>query len=286
MILLMDNHYNKVLRELECQINNMEIELDNPIELAESGISITLTHLKELKDYILKSDFDSIEEEIYFFKKLKPNIVSKLIYYNAIYKIEMKKPYGNGNSVKKHFKTELSKLKRYFDNNLDFYKYYRTNSSYLDHKYFVRGNFDIKLSLDTYYFESDHTFSTSHDYKVAKIITNDLIQVYLEDQLFHLSKKSINKIKPLNSPQLQWTASKAALIELIYALQAQNTFDNGQSDIKCIAKHFENIFNIDLGDFYHTYLELRNRKMNRTKFLDLLKDSLINKMDEQDEKIR
>ncbi|SEM92029.1 RteC protein, partial [Chryseobacterium taichungense] len=31
--------------------------------------------------------------------------------------------------------------------------------------------------LDTFYFEADHRFSTSHDYKVAKIIANDLIQV-------------------------------------------------------------------------------------------------------------
>jgi|GEM_PF-1412343 len=42
----------------------------------------------------------------------------------------------------------------------------------------------IKLSLNTYYFEADYTFSTSHDYKVAKILANDLIQVYLENQLF------------------------------------------------------------------------------------------------------
>ena len=56
-------------------------------------------------------------------------------------------------------------------------------TTYLDYKYFVRGKHDIKLSLDTFYFEADHNFSTSHDYKVAKIIANDLIQVYLEDQL-------------------------------------------------------------------------------------------------------
>ena len=44
------------------------------------------------------------------------------------------------------------------------------------------------------------------------------------------------------------------------------------------------MFNIDLGDFYHSYLELKARKMNRTKFLDSLRDALIKRMDEQDEK--
>ena len=48
------------------------------------------------------------------------------------------------------------------NSNLEFYKYYRINSTYLDDKYFVRSKHDIKLNLDTYYFEADHCFSTSH----------------------------------------------------------------------------------------------------------------------------
>lgn len=35
------------------------------------------------------------------------------------------------------------RLKMFFDNNLDFYKYYRTNITYMDDKYFIRGNYDI-----------------------------------------------------------------------------------------------------------------------------------------------
>mgnify|MGYP000387910007 CR=1 FL=1 len=83
----------------------------------------------------------------------------------------------------------LQKLKAYFDNELDFYKYYRSGSSYLDHKYFLRGKFDIKLALDSYYFETDTSFSTSHDFKVAQILANDLIQLYLENQLIMIENK-------------------------------------------------------------------------------------------------
>ncbi|MFT3737557.1 MAG: RteC domain-containing protein [Breznakibacter sp.] len=55
-------------------------------------------------------------------------------------------------------------------------------------------------------------------------------------------------------------------------------------DIKVIAKTFENTFDIELGDFYHTFMELKNRKINKTKFLDSLRDTLIRRMDEQDER--
>lgn len=148
----------------------------------------------------------------------------------------------------------------------------------MDEKFFLREKHDIRLWLDTFYFEADHRFSTSHDYKVAKIIANDLIQVYLEDRLNNFNlKKSLDA-------SLNWTASKTALIELIYGLYSQGVFSNGNADIKVIAKTFEDTFNIDLGDFYHTYLELKSRKINRTKFLDSLRDTLIRKMDEQDER--
>lgn len=178
----MEKFYNETLHKLETEINELEIEADYSIQRIEAVIDVILKCLSEVKKYVLNRGFKSINEEIHFFKCQKPAIVSKLIYYNAIYKIETKKPYG-AKPIRKYLNDELKKLKRYFDNNLEFYKYYRTSNSFIDDKLFVRGRYDIKLSLDTFYFEADRNFSTSHDYKVAKIIANDRIQVYLEDQL-------------------------------------------------------------------------------------------------------
>lgn len=92
-----------------------------------------------------------------------------------------------------------------------------------------------------------------------------------------------NKNYPLHKQHLSWTISKTALTELIYALYSKSVFNNGNADIKQIAQSFEAFFNIDLGDFYHTYLELKNRKINRTKFIDSLREGLIQKMEEEDE---
>ncbi|MFP5436766.1 MAG: RteC domain-containing protein [Bacteroidia bacterium] len=271
----MDKFYNGTLCKLETAINELEIEADYSIHRIEAAIHLIVECLLEVKEYVLKNGFKNIEEEIQFFKHQKPVIVAKLIYYNTVCKIETKKPNGT-KATRKHLNEELRKLKRYFDNNLEFYKYYRTNNSFIDDKLFIRGKHDIKLSLDTIYFETDHRFSTSHDYKVAKIIANDLIQVYIEDQLNNNNQK-----KSSDKSSLNWTESKTALTELIYALHSQGTF--GNADIIAIAKTFESTFNISLGDFYHTFMELKARKINRTKFLDSLRDALIKKMDEEDE---
>src|SRR5690606_20400782 len=124
-----------------------------------------------------------------------PRFDSKLIYYNEIYKIEALKPFGGQKVLRKYFQNELQKLKRYFDDHLDFYKYYRTGSTYLDHKYFLRDKHDIKLNLSTHFFAMDRRYSTSHGYIVAKILANDLIEIYLEDQLYKLQNLKIKTIE-------------------------------------------------------------------------------------------
>jgi len=273
-----------IKESLDSQLQFIRLETGNNIKTAEMSIEILLSIIERIKKFIIKYKFKTETEEISFFKNLKPQFVSQLIYQNAVLNIETKKPYGGESVLRIYFQNELDKLKRFFDNNLEFYKYYRTSSTYLDYKYFMRGKHDIKLGLDTFYFETDHRFCTSHDYKVAKIIANDLIQVYIEDLLASLDTKeaSITSVTP--SLKLHWSENKTSLIELIYALYSQNVFDNGKADIKTIAAYFENVFNIELGDYYRTYLELRTRKTSRTKFIDILKVSLEKRMDEVEDK--
>lgn len=184
---------NTLLSDLNEQLNFIDIEIDDTINRCEKAIEIIIVSIQKLKILFLKEKFKNQEQEIDFFKNIKPKFTSKFIYYNIIYKIETKKPYGGERIVKKYLNNELQKLKTYFDNNLDFYKYYRTGNNYLDFKYFVRGKFDIKLTIDSFFFEVDHNFSTSHDFKVAKILAHDLVQVYLENKLIEITTKVLKK---------------------------------------------------------------------------------------------
>lgn len=205
-----------------------------------------------------------------------------MIYYNEIYNIVSNQPFGGQKALRKYYSGELAKLKLYFRENIEFYKYYRNGNTYLDNRYFVRGKYDLKLTLDSFYFQADNRFSTSHDFKVAKIMANDLIQNYLETEIAKLDNKA--PLFNLTERQVQkWTGTKIALIELIYALHAEGVFNNGASDLKETAKFFEEIFDVDLGQFHRTFFEMRARKADRTKFLNSLRDTLVRRMDEVDE---
>ena len=108
----------------------------------------------------------------------------------------------------------------------------------------------------------------------------DLIQ-FLQIEIGKVeSKNMMDSVAPeklLNS-NLNWTGSKTNLIELVYALQSSGSINSGTADIKEIALMLERVFNIDLGNYYQTFTEIRSRKSNPTKFIDNLKESLINRL--------
>lgn len=276
---------NKLLNDLDKKISSIEEQNRSLMIRSELSFEVCKTEIEQLKSYILKYKFKSDLEEIKFFKEIKPQFTSKLVYHLMLYNIETKKPNGGKEILKNYFNKELEKLKHYFDYNLDFYRYYRSRANYLDNKYFIRAKYDLQLTLDGHIFENDTRFSTTHDFKVAKILAHDRVQVYLEDELAILDRKenTISIPEPTRST-LTWSDTKTSLIELIYALHAQGAFNNGNVDLKEIAAHFESVFNVDLGEYYRTYLEIRSRKVNRTKFLSLLTERLIKRMDEADEK--
>lgn len=75
---------------------------------------------------------------------------------------------------------------------------------------------------------------------------------------------------------------KVDLVELIYSWEGINCFNNGNVSIKELAQYIEFVFNIDLGDYYNTFKDIRARKGSRTQFLDKLIKYLNERMDNQD----
>lgn len=282
----MNAKYNQLLNELIEQLNFINLEIDDTLVRCEKGIEIISKSVKKLKAQFIKDNFTTEAQEIEFFKNIKPKFTSKLIYYNIVYKIEARMPYGGERVVKKYLNSELEKIKNYFYNNHEFNKYHRTGSVYLENKYYVRGEIDIKLAIDSFFFEVDQSFATSHDFKLAKILAHDLVQVYLEDKLRSIDYKVNKENSQLNhNSKLTWTGSKVALIELIYALQTVGVFNNGAADIKNIVEHFEKNLNIDLGQYRRTFLEIKARKTDRPRFINVLKDTLEKRMNNSDETI-
>lgn len=281
----METFINKLSSNIDKQLLIIELEEINQIDKAQKSIACIRVALCKLKSFVLSYTFKTEKEEIQFFKKIKPDIFSKLIYFVSIFNIESRRPLGSFDVQINYIQYELEKLTFFFNSHLEFYQYYRMNSSYLDDKYFIRGKEDIHLYQDSLMFYVDPDFSTSHDYMVAQIIANDRLEVYFNKELELLSIKDTTyswsqQIGNINNNSLhQWTDSKTALIELIYALYSIGSINNGRCEIKELTAFFEQIFNVRLTDIYRTFLEIKGRSVP-TKYIDNLKAALIRKMEE------
>lgn len=90
----MINRTYTLLNNLNEQLHFIDLETDNLVHKSEKALEICIGSINKLKKLISKYNFKSQKEEILFFKEIKPQFNSKRIYYNSIYKIETKKPYG------------------------------------------------------------------------------------------------------------------------------------------------------------------------------------------------
>lgn len=276
------------LQNIILEIHNKEIKiLSQNKRLIDEAYEMTL-YLQDLlftvKKYVIEEGFKNDQEEIYFFHTIKPKILGKLIYYNKVYRIETGCPVNNGKIYHTYFASRLQELKKEYAEhicNSDFYRYYRSGRSDKDDVYFRLGNINYHDGLNSFVFEIDSQFSTFYDYKVARIIANELLYNYLLTKINPDENPDVILQNSESTKDIFWTNSKNALIELVYALYASGAISHGKVGIRKISLLFQILFRVPLGDLHHAFHRMKTRTGSRTAFLDQLKLSLEEYMDKE-----
>lgn len=138
--------------------------------------------LLEMQDIVLRNGFTDEQEEIEFFKNIKPKVNGKLLYYAKVFSIKTKWPNSRNNVQRKFLLQEQDKITAFQSNNLIFYQYDRCKTNNPDDRFFLRGKADIRLCIGRLHFLVDPNFSTSHDHTVSAIKAYDMLSVYLPDE--------------------------------------------------------------------------------------------------------
>lgn len=269
----MKTFFRKIAKLQEDLEKELELIPENTGDLISSGEMALLKideAIRSVKKLVKGTTFESIADEVYFFKDVKPFFISRYIFYSNQIRIESLKPSGSEKVLKKYYTGELHRLKLYYAENSELYNYYRRNATYLDHKYFTRKSFDLKMNLPTSLYDFDEDFTTSHDHKVSVLLGYEILEAYLLEAINGISNPLIAD-KKFN---ISWTSSKVSLIELMYALHLTQCLNGGNIDFSEMVRWAEKALNIDLGNFYKTIGEIKSRKYNTTKFLQLLTENL------------
>ncbi|MEC5144902.1 RteC domain-containing protein [Chitinophaga sp. 212800010-3] len=277
--------YVSLHSEMVNELDGLEIENLSGIEYARRGIEVVKLAIERLRQQVIKNGFADEESEISFFKEMKPQFMSRLIFFRKLYDLEVNRPIPADklNSVK-YFKREIRRIKKHVKKNADLHYYYKSGQTFLDKVYFIRKVNDLMYADGTYMIV-DSQFQTQHDSTIAEFIANELYCEYLYEQLalVDASQQQVRLVQREGNKGLRWTGSKTALTELIYALFSAGVINDGNAEVKDIAAELSQLFNIDIGNFYRTFQEIRLRKKDRFSFMNQLIDRLEDRMNYWDE---
>jgi hypothetical protein len=120
---------------------------------------------------------------------------------------------------------------------------------------------------------------------MAVMISNDILTNYLENRIEEL-EKNCSIIHPSVQQTINWTGTKIDLVEIIYALHHSKKINNGNADIKELAVFFGKIFNQEIEEnIYRWYIDIKSRKTGRSKFIQLLSETLENQIKKEENEI-
>jgi hypothetical protein len=263
-----------------------EIRLENLPIIEQSYRSIQLSRnlLSTFKRNILTNDFENVEKEIIFFKKIKQVPLVKLIYFSEIHSFEIQFPKADRAAQLKFVKKKIGKLNRFFLYNLDFGQYVKSGATHFDKAYYTREHLDIyHITTSKFYFQ-DPDFCTPRDMLLGKFKAYISLINYM-DQKKNSIKNRVNgnsvNIKP--TEKIPWPFTNTDWVELLYSLSSAGmTKQKGLSIIK-ISKILQEVFDFTPKEIYKTFQDIKNRKNSRTLFLDQLTASLLSEMDKSEE---
>ena len=125
----------KLQKEIRLKIDQIEAEDMNILKKSLDASHILGDAFDQLKEFIIAYKFKDEDEEILFFKEVKPKIFCHLIYYRKVYKIEMHRPVASVETQKEYLKKKLAVIQDFNDKILDYYRYYRSGATCLDAAY-------------------------------------------------------------------------------------------------------------------------------------------------------
>ncbi|MCS3801063.1 RteC domain-containing protein [Niastella sp. OAS944] len=268
-----------LLKQLEDDLLAISKDEYGEIVQARMSMEICLQYCVNLRS--TQPSFQSTEQEVNFFREVKPRFTARYIFYAELYHILLNNFTISPEVEESYYRRHLQRVKIFMERYAQFYQYYKSGLNYLDHSYFTRHSDNGQTALQEF-IDFDRGYSTGYDYLLAKIIAYEMLCQELNQRITRLKQSGSTDHQQQPRFVLTWTAPKVAMIELIYGLYASGVFNHSQVDLKRIAEAFSQFFNLPLNNIYKVWEEIRLRQKNRTAFLDNLRSSLLRKMDDDD----
>jgi hypothetical protein len=122
--------------------------------------------------------FGTNQEEIWFFKTMKPQFTGLIEFFTLLYRAALFAP-AEEMAITRYWERELKGVQDFFTNHASFYDYYKSTGTHLDSLYFLREAFKPDQYKFTKLYDIGSDMITSHDHLVASIIAREKFQEYI-----------------------------------------------------------------------------------------------------------
>lgn len=275
----------EIILDLETALSRLNEFSDNISDQMEYAIGHCKIALDRMREQVLSQDFPDRDSEILFFKKVKPSVYSKLLYYGAVFDLETNRIETDKDRQRLYLQKHQDLILAYMTRHQTMVQYYRCNHTYFDDKYFLRKDSEIPLELRNSHQLTDEAFFTWHDHTFSTIMAYEMMIDYIKKELEKLDRTG--EIKPTGvilRNQYHWNGSKIELVELVYALYFSRKINHGQVKIKELAESVGQLLSVEItNDIYRFFTEIQQRKIEQTRFLDYLRAILQSKIEDKNE---
>ena len=235
--------------------------------------------IAEMHGAVRNYDFVSLQEEIFFFKQVKPVLVKQYLLAEWFRDVHEKHTV-HAFSKESFIRRRIDKVDRFFRRNKYFYAYLQRGDSHLDDTYFTRlkaGGIG-KKGLFNYDFQT----TCSHGLLLAKMRAYEKIRCLCMQYLSDGMQLPHNRQLQDNAEILKWTGTRTDAAELLYALYFSGAVNYGDATVQKLAAVFDSVFQTQLStNIYRDFIDIKNRKKETTKFLNKLAVRLNEQIDDR-----
>jgi hypothetical protein len=188
----MEVNFLKLYKDLADEISLILRGEGPEIEKFESCFRCGIRYWENLKEKIKKNYFKNDEEEIHFFKYVKPKFTGLIEYYTQRYQAFLFLPDKDTASKLYFWNMELKKIDRFYDSQQAFIRYYQSGDKDLDELYFLRAESDCSNFQYARVYDLDSETATSHDWLVSRMVAFELYRSYIKEELEKVKRAQRN----------------------------------------------------------------------------------------------
>lgn len=161
------------------EIGQLEALSKNETARLEGCFSIALSYLNKIKESSAAYVFRYENDEVHFFKNIKPLFMAATEYYTLLYQAVLFKPNNNDQLVA-YWLQQLNRVDRFNNRHREFYQYYISGRTHRDKFYFTRAG-NEKNTRDRSA-TKDKTPASAH-YLAAHILAQQQYRLHAEIEL-------------------------------------------------------------------------------------------------------